>query len=80
MHLKFLLDLPDPIRFEITAFDGNLHGIDYLIEQELPYQPELMPFLASKVVTDDNADKKTSRTEHPFMLLNQKVKGLEKQI
>ena len=34
-----------------------------------------MPFLASKVVTDDNSDKKTNRVEHPFMILNQRVKS-----
>jgi len=24
MHLKFLLDLPEPLRFEIMSFDGNI--------------------------------------------------------
>jgi hypothetical protein len=32
MHLKFLLELPEPIKFEMTAGDGNLEGVDYLID------------------------------------------------
>lgn len=50
------------------------------MDWENNYQPELMPFLAQKVVTDESGEKKNSRPEHPFIQLNQKIKGLEKQI
>ena len=38
-----------------------------------------MPFLAQKVVTEDQNDKK-NKIDHPFMILNNRVKAIEKQI
>jgi SWI/SNF-related matrix-associated actin-dependent regulator of chromatin subfamily D len=58
------------------TIETSIQGYDILVEGEHSYQPELMPFLASKVVTDDTTEKKNPRTEHPFMLLNQRVKSI----
>lgn len=38
-----------------------------------------MPFLAQKVVTEDQNDKK-NKIDHPFMILNNRVKAIEKQM
>ena len=38
-----------------------------------------MPFLAQKVVTEDQNVKK-NKIDHPFMILNNRVKAIEKQI
>lgn len=81
--IKLLLENPEPIRIDyIIRHNDNasnsIKGFDILIDTEIPFQPELMPFLASKVVTDDNSDKKTNRAEHPFMVLNQRVKSTHK--
>lgn len=41
------------------TIETSIKGYDILLEGETQFQPELMPFLASKVVTDDNAEKKS---------------------
>lgn len=57
--------------------EENIQGYDILVEEDQNYAPKLMPFLASKVVTEDSGnDRKNPRTEHPFMILNQKIKSI----
>ncbi|KAM3147687.1 hypothetical protein pb186bvf_000015 [Paramecium bursaria] len=79
MHLKYFLTNLDPIVIKHNLSNGNIQGMDIIVDYELQYQPELMPFLAQKVVTEDSAEK-NKKPEHPFIQLNTKIKGLEKQI
>ncbi|CAD8064245.1 unnamed protein product [Paramecium primaurelia] len=80
MLLKMFIENPEPIIIKHHLGVSNYIGFDVVVEQEMSYQPELMPFLAQKVVTEDNSEKKQQRAEHPFIQLNQKIKGFEKQI
>ncbi|CAD8148936.1 unnamed protein product [Paramecium octaurelia] len=80
MLLKMFIENPEPIVIKHHLGVSNYIGFDVVVEQEMSYQPELMPFLAQKVVTEDNSEKKQQRAEHPFIQLNQKIKGFEKQI
>jgi SWI/SNF-related matrix-associated actin-dependent regulator of chromatin subfamily D len=49
------------------------------VECEYPYSTDIMPFLSSKVVLDQKSDKNPNRAEHPFMVLNQEIKKIEKK-
>ncbi|CAK73885.1 unnamed protein product (macronuclear) [Paramecium tetraurelia] len=80
MLLKMFIENPEPIQIKHHLGVSNYIGFDVVVEQEMSFSPELMPFLAQKVVTEDNSEKKQQRAEHPFIQLNQKIKGFEKQI
>jgi SWI/SNF-related matrix-associated actin-dependent regulator of chromatin subfamily D len=54
MYIKLQLQNPDDIHItHAIRFDDTPTAYDILVEDEQSYSPDLMPFLASKVVTED---------------------------
>lgn len=50
---------------------------DIAVEIECPFGLEIMPFLSQKLVVDE---KSPQQQQHPFMVMNQKVKKYEKKM